>query len=299
MSTDGQPLPYEEVEPEAPPAPINSIRGMIQDPACRNYLIAGGSALLMVFLILLGNGSDIGGMFLLILGAAGMLLRWPAMPSIFLLVLLYFLVFPFGDPFTSFASIYEIRNGRLRVGDVLLVFSVLVYLACHYRVYGIAANGLPYEARRRHKHARRPTYLVRKGELPRFLYLAGGVVLVGQILWLIATSTDVDVSETFPFYFASDADLYGYGRDPRLLNLWQLRVLVLFGLGFFGVMLAKLVFGYWRLRLMSAAEGGLALQESDWSETHRERVRIEKWREWQKTREKKRAERNADAPNKA
>ena len=49
---------------------------------------------------------------------------------------------------------------------------------------------------------------------------------------------------------------------------------------------------------MSAAEGGLALQESDWSETHRERVRIEKWREWQKEREKKRAEREVEVPRK-
>lgn len=289
---------YEEVEPEAPPAPINSVRGMIQDPAARNYLIAGGAALLMVFLILLGNGSDIGGFFLIVIGASGMLLRWPAMPSIFLLVLLYFLVFPFGDPTSSFASVYELRNGRFRIADVLLVFSVTVYLACHYRVYGIAANGLPYEARRGHKHARRPTYLVRKGEIPRFLYLAGAVVLAGQFLWLLATSVDVDVNEMFPFYIANDSELYGR-RDRRLLELWQLRLLVIFGLGFFGVLLARLVFGYWRLRLMSAAEGGLTLQEADWTETHRERVRIEKWREWQKAREKKRADREADKPGKA
>jgi hypothetical protein len=287
MSTDGQPLPYEEVEPAAPPAPINSIRGMIQDPAARNYLIAGAAALGMIFLILMNNGSDIGGVLLFVLGAGGMLLRWPAVPSFFLLILLYFLVFPFGDPTSAYPSLFELRSGRFRVADVLLVFSVVVYLACHYRIHGIAANGLPYEARRYNKHARRPTYLVRKGEIPRFLYVAGGVVLAGQFFWLLATSVDADFTANFPFFVASDDELYTRRRDRRLLDLWQLRMLIVFGIGFFGILLARLVFGYWRLRLMSAAEGGLALQEANWSETHRERVRIEKWRQWQKEREKK------------
>jgi len=292
MSTDGQPHLYEEVEPEAPPAPINSVRGLIQDPAARNYIIAGAAALGMIFLILLNNGSDIGGAFLFLLGAAGMLLRWPAVPSFFLLVLFYFLVFPFGDPTSAFPTLYELRTGRFRVADVLLVFSVVVYLACHYRIYGIGANGLPYEARRRTKHARRPTHLVRKGELPRFLYLAGGVVLAGQFAWLLATSVDADVNDDFPFFVASDAELYGR-RDRRLFDLWQLRVLVIFGIGFFGILLARLVFGYWKLRNMSAAEGVLALQESDWGQTHRERVRIEKWREWQQAKTKKQKEKES------
>jgi hypothetical protein len=289
MSTDGQPLPYEEVEPEAPPPPINSVRGLIRDPAARNYLIAGTAALGMISLILLNNGSDVGGALLFLIGAAGMLLRWPAVPTFYLLILCYFLLFPFGDPTAYFRSVYELRTGRFRVADVLLVFSTVVYLACHYRIYGIGANGLPYEARRYNKHARRPTYLVRKGEIPNFLYVAGGVVLAGQFVWLLATSVDVDPNDSFPFFVTTDAELYGR-RDNRQFELWQLRMLVIFGLGFFGILLARLVFGYWRLRQLSAAEGTLAIVESDWGQTHRERVRVEKWRQWQAQREKKQRE---------
>jgi hypothetical protein len=281
---------FEEVQPEAAPPPINSVRGMILEPAVRNYLIAGAAALAMVFLIMLSNGSDIGGFLLAMLGALGILFRWPATPTFFLLILLYFLVFPFGDPFSSFRNIGELRRGNFRVADVLLVFSVITYLACHYRVYAIAANGLPYEPRRGKKHARRPVDLVSKGEIPRFLWLAGAVVLVGQFIWLLTTSVDIDVNDDFPLHIADDSELYGFRRESGAFPLWVLRLAVLFGIGFFGTLLARLVFGYWRLRLMSPAEGGLMLQEADWSETHRERVRIEKWRAWQQAKNKKQRE---------
>jgi len=274
---------------EAPPPPINSMRGMVTDPAVRNYLIAGFAALAMIFLLMLSNNSDIGGLLLALLGAAGMLFRKPAAPSFFLLILLYFLVFPFGVPDEPIRSSFELRKGHFRVADVLLAFSVLVYLACHYRIYVITANGLPYEMRRYNRHARRPTYLVRTGEIPRFLQIAGVVVIVAQFAWLLATNVDADPEASFPFHIAEESELYGR-RERGEMSLWQLRLLVLFGIGFFGILLARLVFGYWRLRLMTAPEGALAVQEADWSETHRERVRIEKWREWQKAREKKKAD---------
>src|SRR5206468_3880580 len=55
--------------------------------------------------------------------------------------------------------------------------------------------------------------------------------------------------------------------------------LVLFaGLLFFGSVLARLVFGYWRLRQMSPAEGAMVLQETGWDETRREPSRVEWWR---------------------
>ena len=279
----------EEVDPEGPPPKINSIRGMVREPAVRNYLIAGAAALAMVFLIVLANGSEIGGVLLVLIGGGGMFLRSPAAPTFFLLFLLYFLVFPFGDPTAAFRNIGELRRGNFRVADVLLVFSVVTYLACHYRVYAIAANGLPYEPRRAHRHARRPVDLVSKGEIPRFLWLAGAVVLGGQFVWLLATNLNIDVNADFPLHLAEDSELYGR-REPGAIPLYVLRLLILFGIGFFGTLLARLVFGYWRLRLMSAAEGGLMLQEADWGETHRERVRIEKWREWQQVKTKKKRE---------
>ncbi len=41
------------------------------------------------------------------------------------------------------------------------------------------------------------------------------------------------------------------------------------------------MFGYWRLRVsMNAREGAMMLTDMSWSESHRERTRIEKWRIW-------------------
>jgi len=285
MSTTAEPEPFEVVEPEAPPPPIDTLRGMVLDPAVRNYLFAGFAALVMVFLVMLANGSDVGGFMLAVLGAAGLLFRWPAVPTFFLLFLLYFLVFPFGLP-PAYEDWTELRHGSLRVADVLLAFSVVVYLASHYRIYGLTAQALPHEpraGRRRSKPVKRPTDLIRAGEIPRLLYVAAGVVIAGQLVWLIAISFQIDVNADFPFYYADPA-LISFRRPFSELPLTLMRMMVLFGLGFFGVLLARLVFGYWRLRLQSAAEGALALQEAGWSETHRERVRVELWRRWQKAR---------------
>ncbi len=42
----------------------------------------------------------------------------------------------------------------------------------------------------------------------------------------------------------------------------------------------RLVFGYWRMRMMTAAEGAMVMTDTSWAESHRERVRVEKWRIW-------------------
>lgn len=283
---------FEEVEPEAPPPPIDTLRGMLADAAVRNYLYAGLAALVMVFLIMLAGSSDIGGLILLTLGTAGLIFRWPAVPSFFLLFLLYFLVFPFGLP-PAYEDYDALQGGHLGVADVLLAFCVVVYLASHYRVYALTAQALPNEptmSRRRRKPVKRPTDLIRPGEIPRLLYIALGVTIVGQILWLITTSVGIDVNADFPFHYSDPREMELFSRRSRPLPYWLVRSFLLFGIGFFGVLLARLVFGYWRLRTQSAAEGALVLQEASWSETHRERVRIELWQKWQAERNKKAAE---------
>ena len=58
------------------------------------------------------------------------------------------------------------------------------------------------------------------------------------------------------------------------------RFVVLVGLLFFGTLIARIVFGYWRLRMMRPAEGAMILLDGGWSETSRERQRQEAWRIW-------------------
>jgi hypothetical protein len=270
-------------EGEAPPPPDpDTLRGMFENPATRNYLFAGFAALAMVFVVMLQQASDVGGLMLVLLGAAGMVLRWPAAPVLFLLLLFWFLIFPFGIPDPDSMPL-EFDAGSLRVADMLLVFSVVVYLASHYRVYGLTTQAVPFDQRfprKKEKPLRRPTDLVGDGELPRLLYLTGGVVLAGQLAWVFVTSFEVDVLADFPLRLVEGRRAFGE-RSAGMT-----RFILTTGLLFFGTLLARLVFGYWRLRRMTPAEGGMILQDANWDETRRERVRVERWRNWAKTKEK-------------
>ena len=79
------------------------------------------------------------------------------------------------------------------------------------------------------------------------------------------------------------------------MNTGATRFVVLVGFLFFGTLTARLVFGYWRLRMMGPAEGEMILLDGGWSETSRDRQRIEKWRIWGR----KRAEAQAKETEKA
>ncbi|HEY3788163.1 MAG TPA: hypothetical protein VGL71_04870, partial [Urbifossiella sp.] len=271
----------ESVEPAAAPPKPDSLRFVFFDPGVRNYLFAGFSALIMIFLILFTRGSDLGGLLLVTVGAGGMIFRWTAAPSFFLVILLWFLIFPFGLPEAS-RNPYELAHGNLRIADLLMAFSVIVYLASHYRVFGLATQAVPTEptpVRKKSKPARRPSSLIRQGEIGQLLGVAAGAVITGQLLWLLAINVEIDVTAAFPFKLAEKRQ-FGRPWSNEEFPWWYTRLLLLVGLGFFGTLLARLVFGYWKLRLMSGAEGRMILQDAGWDETRRERTRIENWRLW-------------------
>jgi hypothetical protein len=272
--------------PPLPPAP-DSFRALIEIPGIRNYLFAGLGALAMIFMIMFAQNSDVGGLLLVILGAAGMVFRWTAVPTFFLLFLLWFLVFPFGVP-PAYTSSRELTHGNFRVADVLLAFSVVIYLASHFRIYALTRQALPAEAklaRKRPKPTRRPVDLIPSGELPRLLSITAGAVIAAQFIWLIVTSIEIDTDYEFPFVAIKPTPTGQF--IPRRAGT---RVLLLLGIAFFGVLLARLVFGYWRLRIMTASEAGMLLQDAGWNETRRESSRIEKWRIWGKNHETKKSE---------
>lgn len=279
---------YEVVD--LPPDP-NSLRGRFVDPAVRNYLFVGLGALVMIFMVLLQQGSDIGGLGFLMVGTVGLIFRWPTVPPFLLLWLLWFLAFPFGLP-PIYENPYELGNGTLRIADVLLAFSLVVYISVHYRLYGLTMQAVALEERalrgKKPKPTKRPASLIRSGEVARLIYLSVGVVLAGQFLWLLATSLEIDVNADFPIKWAKQR-LTGQKRLPEELYLWHTRLLILLGIGFLGTLLARLVFGYWKLRILSAAEGGMMIQDAGWDETRREQTRVEKWRIWSKDRENAKA----------
>jgi hypothetical protein len=272
-----------EVEDDGPPPDPGTLRAMIGDPGVRAYLFAGLAALAMVFVTLSQKGIDpFGGLLIVVIGGAGIVLRWPAGPPFFLLILLWFLVFPFGLP-PADEDRFEIEAGRFRVADILLAASVVVALACHYRVFGLTAQAMPPEppapGKGQPKPVFRPAELIRPGEIARLLYLTAGVVLAGQLVWLFVTSVEFDPDRTIPLRLA-EGPRWLTGPPADGVSPALRRFLLISGLVFFGTLLARLVFGYWRLRTMTPAEGGMLLQDAAWNETRREHMRVARWRAW-------------------
>jgi len=109
-------------------------------------------------------------------------------------------------------------------------------------------------------------------------------VALGQIVWFVVNALDfVPTEEGFPLRWADVNSLARYrrgGRDAGEYGTGGSRFFVLTGGLFFGFLFVRLIFGYWRLRTMSAAEGAMVMTDTCWAESHRERVRVEKWRIW-------------------
>lgn len=265
----------------AKPTAKPDVRARYREPGVRNYLFAGLAALAMVFVVLFQNASDLGGLLVAVIGVAGLVLRWAPAPVLVVLAVGYFSVFPAGAPLLQIRGSREIIEGRFRVTDMVLVFSAVVYLACQYRVFGLVAQAMPYERTPRSgEHPTlRPPAVIPSGEITRLLYAAAGVVLAGQLLWLFVTSVEVDAGRTFPLKLAAGRRfLLGPEEAPATLAPVATRFVLLTGVVFFGTLLARLVFGYWRLRVMGRAEAAMVVQEAGWNETRREDVRVAKWR---------------------
>jgi hypothetical protein len=177
---------------------------------------------------------------------------------------------------------------------------VLVYVASHYRIMGFVHQAIAYEgaAKRRDEPAtRRPPALIAPAELGILLGVSAGLVVLGQLVWLIATSVEIVASEDVPIkWVGTDRPERPYREEPVGGFTTKATVFfVLLGMLFFGTLLARLVFGYWRLRLMGSAEGGMILLDGGWVETKRERSRLEKWRIWGRERAEARAKAQAEA----
>lgn len=261
-------------------------RLLFRDPGVRNYLFAALSGLALVFVVMFQRGADVGGLLVVMIGVAGLLLRWTLAPPAFILILVYFVVFPFGIPELGYASRYEIEDNRFNFSDLLLAGAALAYLGCQYRVLGLTQQAVPHEMkvpRRSDKPYRRPPSAISPTEIPRFLYLTAGVVFAGQIVWYLATSLEVDVERTIPLRLGDSARA-AFRRDDSMLSPGATRFVIITGALFFGTLLARLVFGYWRLRAMGPDEANAMLLDTSWVETRREHVRLNVWKRWRRKR---------------
>jgi len=264
---------------DKPPGFLDAVTERFADVRVRGLLFAGLGGLAMLFVVMFERGADVGGLLIAVLGAAGLVLGWRASPAFVLLILLYFLVFPYGLPPPE-EDPFELEYGTFRVADVLMAAALVMYLSAHYRLLGITRLAMPNEPGGfGHKTSprTRPADLIRKGELLRTFTLTAVVVLVGQIVWAVVINLEVDTLGDSPLRFADNT---GVRRDGGDLSPWRTRLVAVVGLLFFGTLFARLVFGYWRLRTMTPAEGAMLLTDAGWDETRRERVRVEGWRMW-------------------
>ncbi|MDY3555864.1 hypothetical protein R5W24_005010 [Gemmata sp. JC717] len=272
------------------------IRLLATDAAARPYVLATLAALVMIFVVLFMSGSDLGGIIVVLFGAAAMALRWTAAPPFLLLVIAYFQLFPFGVPDPGSENPYQVRESHFQVTDMVLVMAVLVYLRGQYRLFGLVHQIVPPDSALKRKGevpVRRPTAHIRPDELAWMLAASGALVLIGQAVWWLVNALEfVPMESGVPFRWADPRSLRAFSRDqpPGEFRPGQNRFFVLLGILFFGTLLVRLVFGYWRLRVMNASEGAMVLADTSWGESHRERVRLEKWRVWGRRRASERAE---------
>ena len=284
-----------------------SIRLLFNEPAIRNYAFAVLGSLALIVLMLMEQGSDVGAILIVIAAACGLLFRFTAAPVLVLLILTYFMWTPLGFPGEgrSVPNLIEMR--RFHFMDVMLVLSVLVYVLSQYRIYGLVYQAIAFEGGARRPEeppTRRPASLIRASELSRMLGLCVVLVIAGQLIWLFATSVQVAPASDFPLVGAeSKSSGMGFRNDPvtgrqvgvaldstaideerfrerGVLSRGVSRFFVLLGMMFFGTLITVLVFRYWRLRTIGPSEAAMILLDSGWEETHRERVRLEKWRLW-------------------
>jgi hypothetical protein len=263
------------------------IERLLQDERIRPYTFATLGTLALTALVLNLSGSDIGAAVVMLLGSASVVFRWTAGPPLVLLILFYFSVFPFGYLQLGYNNPLQVRETHFRISDLILVMSALVYCSAAYRLLGLVHQSFPVENTTRKRDEappRRPSTHIATNELTQLVSVSAAMVLVGQVVWWLINAFDFTPMESgFPFQWADRESFARYRSGsfpPGEFSAGQSRFFLTVALLFFGYLLCRLVFGYWRLRVMGPAEGAMILANTSWTESHRERVRIEKWRVW-------------------
>jgi hypothetical protein len=259
---------------------------LLRDKILRPYVFAALGSLAMIFLVMFLNGNDIGALVVVLFGLATIIFRWIAGPPFLLLLLFYFLLFQLiPDVGSLLDNPLEVRNTHFRLVDVILVMAVLVYIRSAYRIFGLILQAVPFENvfRVRGEHPlRRPLSHIEPGEVLWMIGVTAALVILGQIVWWLVNSFEFTPGEDFPLRWAGNSPARYRRRElePGEFTPGLNRFYVTLGALFFGFLIIRLVFGYWRLRMMNAGEGAMVLTDTSWSESHRERTRVEKWRIW-------------------
>jgi hypothetical protein len=242
----------------------------------RDTVFVGLVALIVVFVGLTVRGGLLPGVLGTACGVIGLALRAPAMPVLFVAVLSYLFVFPFGVPGVT-AGFGETRGTAFRVTDLVLIAAAVVYLVCQYRALGLTVRAMPADTTAPERSpVRRPSSIVPENELGGIVWVVAGAVLAGQVAWVLLTAVGVDLRAVPPLTVTPGQD----ADDEFVLPPTGGRLLLFLGLTAGTALVARFAFWYWRLARLTKAEGDMILLDTGWREARREINRQAKWAAW-------------------
>jgi hypothetical protein len=254
---------------------------LVQNPTARTYgmLSAAGLIATAVLLNLLFD-SYYGAFSLVAVGLLGFLFRWSSGPVIFLFLLSYWLLFPFGLPTNWGAQTSQIPKSSIRFADILLVLSALLHLIAQCRYLTAIQIGMPFEAPPPFvKPDAKPTVLPSNGISDSELWLMFARIaiftILGQVLWVALTEFRLDFRLNFPVTLGSGEVV---NSTRRQMPDWANRTLLGIGILAAGGGIVWFVNWYWRLNTLNRDEARLILLDTEWVGMRRDLNRPESWR---------------------
>lgn len=269
--------------PASHPPPATLANLLAQPSPARSYLFVGLSALtvLTVAQVLDASGDPVAVAPALV-GAVGLLLRWTSTPIIVLIMLVYFLMFPSGEPINPGRS--DIPRSQFRLKDMIYVAMAGIYFLAHYRLLSLTTRAVPADAVGRTRSKRRPVVRSSDGpferEAGRGALVLLAATLLGQIAWYVINVFAIDLQRFPPIRLIPD--LIGSRRIPwpPLLSTPLHRLLVMIFLMAVVGGLIWFVTWYWRLLRLNRDEARMIVLDAGWREGRRELNRQAKWRSW-------------------
>jgi hypothetical protein len=254
-----------------------------QEPAVRNYIFLCLTALVVLFLVLVRRGLGGWSFLPVLVGVAGVGLRWrlaPLMSLILVTGLLYYLA-PAGEG-------GRVRQHDLdrsfRLEDWILSATILAFFAAHYRLQGLTVSVFPQDPRHQEEEVNpggKATQPPAGSELQRIPSL----VSPSEIGWLILSLPIWAFLAQFCWVLLPSGERPEYELKSRewrgIVAVWVL------GLGLWLVYTLLDLAGR---RRMTPQEARLVLQDALWRETSRDQRRVNRWLAWASLRRRPRKE---------
>lgn len=234
----------------------------------RHYQAVGGLALAAIFLVHVehasaSDGSILADLFILLVGAIGLLYRVRLSP---ILVLCAIAAPILAEQYRANQFNLELRATRtLDVGDVIMCIATLAYLIAQYRLHGLWFGVTPADPRLPKEESARSEASLSMAELLGLVVPIPAAALLAQLAFLL---------------------LRHHWSLPDLPPRWQQFVIIAWVL-LITMFLAASGFRHWRRLQMSRQTALLLLQDAIWEETRGEQRSINRWLAWRRLRKSK------------